>query len=252
MPYRRLPNTDQARLRALQMAIEKAGAADFSEQVLPYKLVSEAQRFYSSFKTQVSQKHDTFESKVTANKQFRHELQKARMYISHFIQVLNLAVIRGEIKKSNKELYGLDPDLHIVPDLSTEQDLKFWGEKIIAGEQKRIAQGGYPIYNPNINKVKVFYDIFRDHSESHQFHENNSSRMTDNVGAMRAEADAIILEIWNTVEEYYKHLLPYARLLKCKAYGVVYYYRTGEAKLTRESDSKIQEALNSQTILQWS
>ena len=45
MPYRRLPNTDLARLHALQNAIQRAQIADYTEQVLPYKVQSEAQRF---------------------------------------------------------------------------------------------------------------------------------------------------------------------------------------------------------------
>ena len=65
------------------------------------------------------QSKDNYKSTVNVNKQYRHIVQNARMYISHFIQVLNLAVIRGEIKKEQKLLYGLDPHQHVVPDLTT-------------------------------------------------------------------------------------------------------------------------------------
>ncbi len=44
MPYRRLPNTDQARLSALQNAVQRASEADFMEQVLNYRTLSNAQR----------------------------------------------------------------------------------------------------------------------------------------------------------------------------------------------------------------
>ena len=74
------------------------------EQVLNYHTLSEAQRFLLQFENQVSQYRENFNSRVSANKQYRHMVQNARMYISHFIQVLNLAVIRGEIKKEAKEL----------------------------------------------------------------------------------------------------------------------------------------------------
>ena len=97
MPYRRLPNTDVARLHALQSAIQRAQEADYTEQVIPYKVQSEAQRFLVQFENTVMQSKDNYTSKVNANKQYRHIVQNARMYISHFIQVLNLAVIRGEI-----------------------------------------------------------------------------------------------------------------------------------------------------------
>ena len=252
MPYRRLPNTDQARLRALQLAIEKAGSADFTNQVLPYKLTAEAQRLFATFRTIILQKNDSMDSRASGNKQYRSKLQKARMYISHFIQVLNLAVIRGEIKKEQKELYGLDPDLHVVPDLSTDEEILHWGERIIAGETKRTAQGGYPIYNPNINKVKVYYDIFKEQQVNHQFQNSATSRLSGNVETMRKQVDDLILEIWNTVEEHYSGLYPYDKMQHCKAYGLVFYYRPEEKHLTPETDRRLAAAAESQTTLQWS
>ena len=252
MPYRRLPNTDLARLHALQHAVQRAQEADYSEQVLPYKLQSEAQRFLAQFENVVLQSKDNYTSSVKANKQYRHMVQNARMYISHFIQVLNLAVIRGEIKREQKLLYGLEPNDNVVPDLSTEENLLVWGKKIIEGEQKRMANGGFPIYNPAINKVKVHYDIFCEHQKQHTFHVQNTTRVQGDLGALRAQADALILTIWNQVEAYYKDLFPYARLLKCQLYGMVYYYRKGEKKLTAEVDRKLQQIRDSQPTIQWS
>ena len=133
MPYRRLPTTDQTRLHALQRAVQKANEADFTDQVISYKTLSEAQRFLMIFENQVSQYHSNFQNKVSANKQYRHVTSKARMYISHFIQVLNMSVIRGEIKKDFKTLYGLEPNEHTLPDLSTDDALLEWGKKIIQG-----------------------------------------------------------------------------------------------------------------------
>ena len=252
MPYRRLPNTDLARLHALQNAVHRAQEADFSEQVLPYKLQSEAQRFLAQFENVVMQSKDNYASSVKANKQYRHVVQNARMYISHFIQVLNLAVIRGEIKKEQKLLYSLDPLNHIVPDLSSEDYVLEWGKKIIDGEQKRMANGGFPIYNPAITKVKVYYDIFCDHYRQHAFHEQNTERVQGNLGPMRAQADALILDIWNKVEGHYAHLYPYERMMKCQLYGVIYYYRKGEKKLSAETDRELQRVAASQPTIQWS
>lgn len=251
MPYRRLPNTDLARLHSLQRAVHRAQEADFGEQVLPYKLQSEAQRFLAQFENVVLQSKDNYTSSVKANKQYRHVVQNARMYVSHFIQVLNLAVIRGEIKKEQKLLYGLDPLNHVVPDLSTEENLEEWGQKIIEGEQKRMANGGFPIYNPAINKVKVYYDIFKEHHQQHAFHVQNTERVQGDLAPMRAQADALILEIWNTVEKYYEKEFPYARMMKCQLYGLIYYYRKGEQKLSAETDRKLREIRDSQPTIQW-
>ena len=251
MPYRRLPNTDLARLHSLQRAVMRAQQADYSEQVIPYKLQSEMQRFLVPFEHAVMQSKDNYTTSVKANKQYRHMVQNARMYISHFIQVFNLAVIRGEIKKEHKLLYGLDPTQHIVPDLSTEEALEEWGKKIIDGEQQRMANGGFPIYNPAINKVKVHYDIFCEHRRQHAFHVQNTERVQGDLESLRKQADELIIQIWNTVEDYYKNEFPYARLMKCQLYGIIYYYRKGEKKLTAEIDHKLQQLRDSQPTIEW-
>ena len=252
MPYRRLPNTDLARLHALQTAVQRAQSADYTEQVLPYKVMSEAQRFLIPFENAVMMSKDNYTSSVKANKQYRHIVQNARMYISHFIQVLNLAVIRGEIKKEQKLLYGLDPHENVVPDLSQEEYILEWGKKIIDGEQKRMANGGFPIYNPAINKVKVHYDIFCEHQRQHTFHVQNTERVHGDLEPLRDQADAIILDLWNRIEKFYEKELPYARMMKCQMYGVVYYYRKGEKKLTAEGDRELQLIKDSQPTIQWS
>jgi hypothetical protein len=68
---------------------------------------------------------------------------------------------------------------------------------------------------------------------------------------MRTQADAIILSIWDQVENFYKDELPYAKLQKCQAYGMIYYYRTGEAKLTPQTDQQILNGRAQQTKLEW-
>ena len=249
MPYRRLPKTDQARLHALQRAVQQAANAPYNEQVINYRTLSEAQRFLMQYENQVAQYHANFDSKVSANRQYRHRVRNARMYISHFIQVLNLAVIRGEIKRSQKELYKLDPKSNALPDLTTEDGLIEWGQNIIDGEQQRTAAGGFPIYNPAINKVKVHFEMFKEDYTSHLLHKKTHSRVFEDTESLRKQVDEIILSIWDQVEAFYKDELPYAKSQKCQAYGMIYYYRRGEAKLTPETDEQILRNRAQQTML---
>ena len=249
MPYRRLPKTDQARLHALQRAVQQAANAPYNEQAINYRTLSEAQRFLMQFENQVAQYHANFDSKVSANRQYRHRVRNARMYISHFIQVLNLAVVRGEIKRNQKELYKLNPKSNALPDLTTEEGLLEWGQNIIDGENQRIAAGGFAIYHPTINKVKVHYEMFKEDYTNHQLYKKTHSRVFEDTETLRKQADTIILSIWDQVEAFYKDELPYAKLQKCQAYGMIYYYRTGEAKLTPQTDEQIIAQRAQQTKL---
>ena len=183
----------------------------------------------------MSQYNQTFESQVIANKKYQQIIKNVRLYISHFIQVLNLAVIRGEIKKENKRFYKLQPDDYTVPDLTSEAALMEWGKNIIDGENERTRNGGIPIYNPTIVKVKVHYDIFKEYKNNQKLFQESTSRNQDNVASMRAEVDKIILDIWNQVEaSFAAEPSPYKRLKVCERYGVVYYYRRGEQIVTED------------------
>lgn len=153
-----------------------------------------------------------------------------RLYISHFIQVLNFCVIRKEIKPEMKKLYGLDVNDFTVPDLNTEASLLSWGERIITGEQERLRQGGTPIYNPAIAKVRVHYDLFKDGSIAQKTFQRSTNRTLDAIAQQRNTADSIILDIWNQVEEHYKDLPEAKRRERCEAYGLRYYYRKNEPR----------------------
>lgn len=236
MPYRRLPNTDQARLRALRAAIQKADKQDFNEQIITLKTTHDAKTYLSVFEKQLIQYQHTLENQVSANKRYQQIVHNARLYISHFIQVLNLAVIRGDIKKDHKLFYQLDPNVHTVPDLTTEAALIQWGKYIIDGENERVRNGGLPIYNPAIAKVQVHYEVFKEYKSTQKIHQSSTNRSWEELVSLREKGDAIILEIWNQVEAKFKDEKPYSRLTKCQQYGLVYYYRKGEKELTIADD----------------
>ncbi len=236
MPYRRLPNTDKARLKALRMAVDESEKQQLNESPISYKLLHESKTICSVFDNVVQQYNQTFESQVVANKKYQQIIKNVRLYISHFIQVLNLAVIRGEIKAENKRFYKLEPDDYTVPDLTSEVALMEWGKNIIDGENERTRNGGIPVYNPTIVKVKVHYDIFKEYKNSQKLFQESTSRNQDHVASMRADVDKIVLEIWNQVEAAFAHLPLAERLAVCSRYGVVYYYRKGEQNLTTDGE----------------
>lgn len=235
MPYRRLPNTDQARVRALKAAVEKGDMYNVRDLAISLKTLSEARNFLRKFEAAQIYYTQCYENQARASRKHQSNVKTARLYISHFIQVLNLAVLRDEIKVAHKDLYGL-PEANVVPDLLSETALAEWGRKIIEGEKKRTAQGGIPIYNPTIARVKVHYDIFVDSYERQKNYQALTNRSLDALAAMRDRADELILDIWNQVEARYQNITPNeVRLEKCRDYGLIYYYRNNE-KVKEETE----------------
>jgi len=241
MPYRRLPNTDQARLRALRTAVQFSEKQNYSTQVINYKTILDARNFLNVFEKQLVQYQHTLDNQVSANKRYQQIVHNARLYISHFIQVLNLSVIRGDIKKDHKIFYHLDPNSHTVPDLTTEAALLQWGKAIIDGENERVRNGGLPIYNPAIAKVQVHFEVFKEYKITQKLHQNSTNRTWEELVKFREKGDAIILDIWNQVEAKFKDEKPFSRLTNCQNFGLIFYYRKGEMELTVADDMETVE-----------
>ena len=210
MPYRRLPNTDQARIRALKAVVVKGDICNVYDLAVSLKALTDARNFLTKFEAAQAYYADCFERQARAGRKHQANVKTARLYISHFIQVLNLAVIRSEVRIAHKEYYGLDTSNNNVPDLSTEPALAEWGRKIVDGEN---------------------YDIFMDCYEKQKNLQSLTARSLDTLASMRAEADGLILDIWNQVEKKFEEVTPNEKRLDlCRDYGIIYYYRTGEKR----------------------
>lgn len=228
MPYRRLPKTDAARLRALSTLLNNSDIYMARNRFIDWKTINRARPAYDRLYTACEQ------YKLCITTQARHsarigKLQRnALMYISHFLQVLFMSVERGEIKKASLRLYGLDETATALPYMKTAESLLEWGRRIIAGEKARIKNGGRAIYNPTIGMVSTHYDIFRDIYEQLKNIQSRTSRANSAIQAMRAEVDDILLDLWNQIERHYESEPPEVRYQECRKLGVVYYNRKGD------------------------
>lgn len=237
MPYRRLPKTDASRIVAMRRAIDTESVNYGEKQPVPFVYLQQLKSMLNPFETQVKSFQFYYNKRVADNKKVYEATRNARMYLSHFIQVLNLAVERGEIKRSRKSLYGLDEKSSTVPRLISDDDIYVWGQKIIDGERKRIAEGGIALAWPSIQRVKVNYEVFLECRITKRTSQQSADREHNNVAEMRNIIDDLLLKVWDSIEEFYSDLKPYAKMVACQRCGVVYYYRHGEKHLSKETDA---------------
>lgn len=231
MPYRRLPKTDRARLSALKCVLDNDSIYTVQNKVISKKMLSAAETVYKRFEKVHTAYLSTLRMGNRDEKVYKERLRMARMFISHFIQVLHLAMQRGEIRTSYQSLYGFEETDFTVPDLGTERLVLQWGEQVIAGERERLKYNGVPVYNPNIAKVAVHYDLFKDMFNSRRHLLDLRAEALERVVALRPEVDEVLLEMWNEIELYFKDMPLAERVSNCRTYGVVYYHRRGETPL---------------------
>lgn len=228
MPYRRLPKTDAARLKVLKTLLDNNDIYTVRNRFIDWKSLNRAQPVYDHLLTACEQ------YRVCRQAQTRHKgriekLQRnATMYVSHFLQVLLMAVERGEIKRSTLKLYGLPDDTTALPNLKTMDGLTEWGKHTIEGERERLKRGGRPIYNPTIGMVSTHYDIFVDIYQQQKQLQERTQRALDDIQRLRPEADEVILDIWNQIEKHFENEPPEVRFAECRKFGIIYYYRRHE------------------------
>ena len=235
MPYRRLPNTDAARLRALKAALKKGQQEDRDSIAYPFALKQKIDFFIPKFEATIANSKVAREVQSSSSSKVSEHTKKARLYISHFIQVLNFCIARGELKPSARTFYSLDENDSKVPSLLSEKELLIWGEKVIKGEQSRISSGGgNPIYSPSIALVKANFENFKENYTRQKQFQNNSARQSSNIVPFRQDADALILDIWNHVEGKYEGVKDEEeKRYMCEEYGLTYVFRRGEKERIR-------------------
>jgi hypothetical protein len=234
MPYRRLPNTDTARIKAMKLALEKGKELPPNKLAYSSKLIVRLQKFLPQFTQNYQLYRQVLASQNKKSRDYNEVVRKARMYLTHFIKVMNMAIYRGELPAETRAFYGLATDESTVPMMNTENDLMNWGRRIIEGEVFRIKKGGSPITNPTIAVVKVRFENF---IEAWTFHNTLSKRTleyTEKNHILRKEADEIILQLWNEVETRHNELPEDDRKSLCEEYGLVYFYRKGELEKSRK------------------
>ncbi len=232
MPYRRLPNTDQARLRALRTANKKGSVTNPFDLAFSQRLFLQIKAFLPLYEQAIEQYNFSKNRQIKYGKLVNDQFKITRLYVSHFLQVLNFGIIRGEIKPEVRTLFSLSKDDRSVPELGTEQQLIQWGKKVIVGEEKRIAMGGNGIYNPSIAMVKIKYEKFTDYYNDHKNLQVTTQKMHDKVTELREKADNLILCLWNEVEANFEDQPRDIKREKCTDYGVVYMFRKQEKELS--------------------
>jgi hypothetical protein len=228
MPYRRLPNTDTSRIKAMRIALEKGKEMPPHKLAYSSKTVLKLEKTLQQFQHSIQLYRTTLSSQNKKNREYYETVRKAKLYLTHFIRVMNMAIYRGELPAEARAFFGLATDDSNVPFLNTENELLSWGRRIIEGEEYRIKKGGSPITNPTIAVVKVRFGNFLDALNHHNTLLKRTVEYSEKINSLRKEADEIILNLWNEVEKKYHDYDDEERKAMCEDYGLVYFYRKNE------------------------
>lgn len=242
MPYRRLPNTDSSRLKALETLLENNDIYTARERFLQWKDINEARTLYDKLLTATKQYDMDRQAQRRSASRIEPLQRKAYLYLSHFIQVLLMGIMRGEIKRSALKLYGMQDDATQSPLAPLPSSILEWAPKIVEGEKERIKRGGRPIYNPSIGMVQTHFDIFSETYAKQKQLQQRTHAMEQKLKQMRPDIDSVILRIWDQIEAHFSEegKLVADRVEDCQRFGVRYYLRRKE-KRAKQAENEQQD-----------
>ena len=228
MPYRRLPKTDASRLQALRALTDSNASYTVEARFLDRSMIAEARQLCERLSQALEQYQLCMRTQVRYARRIAGLQHQAMMYLSHFLQVLFLAIERGEISRDILPMYGLEPGATAVPYLKTSEAVMEWAPKVIAGEKSRVKKGGKPVLTPPIGAVVTHFDVFKGMYDSQRQYQMRTKAALADISSLRTRIDEVILCLWNQIEQHYENEPPETRYTQCRRYGIVYYYRRHE------------------------
>ena len=256
MPYRRLPNSTPAILRLFTTAqatyhntpnaADRAIPADLwlkLDDTAPASLASSFQKEASDVaRTQAAQAPLTNALSLSA--------ARLTMFCSHFHQVLDLGIARGDFAAGARSYYARDLHATALPSLASYQEVGEIAAAIVKGEADRqTAEGANyrPMARPSAAEVSAARATFTTARQQAQQAEANTNREQEEVSAIYAQAQELAADICDEVEHFYrKDPSASSRRAKSRQWGVVYIYDKNEPIDAGDTTGQVTEAAPNQ------
>lgn len=262
MPSRRLPNTTPAVLRTLKTAHDTykntpnaADRAISGEQFAQLDLAATPPSLLSRFMKESSDVDNAQAGQAPLTSDLAQKSARLTTFVSHFHQVLDLGITRGEFRTGARSYYGRDVTATTLPDLTTYDAVADAAQKIVTGEAARQAAettGFKPMALPTAAEVGAHLAAFTTARNASQQAQVKTDQERADVSALYPAAQELAVDLCDTVEFFYrKDLDPASRRARCARWGVVYFYEPNEAPtptVTDGSAAPAAPATSSETI----
>lgn len=157
---------------------------------------------------------------------------KTAMFCSHFLQVFNLCVKRGEYPEGNRAIYKLPAETDKLPALALEAQITTVAKNIITGEQMRVAEGGVPMSRPSAAEVEACYTLYHNLIIAASNAAQELDAAQEAVQALNKEVNGVIKKVWSEVETFYNEQTRESMREHARRWGVVYDRQGGPKKIT--------------------
>lgn len=222
MPHLHRPETDKQRYAALT-----AAKAKYETTAAPLRAFSTATYnrlvvFLPIYKAKLQQRSTALSQQAKGVSVIGPKRRMLRLYIGHFIIGLDNAILRQELPASVRAYYQLPTGSRTLPKLTTDDDLLLWAQRVVNGEDARIAAGGAALTNPTATQVNDQLIGFEPLVEDLSTRKTAYDDAQEAVAALWPEADELLKDIWDEVLFHFRKDDPPSLRRKAREWGLVY------------------------------
>ena len=230
---RTLPNSNVNRQTAILHARETKGVVAPEDMAITPGVATRIDTLAVTYTVAIDKVHMALGDQVEKTDEKNHLMRITTVFEKDMIKALNTAINRSELtgdglfSKKDRVYYTLSPEQDTLPKLTTEAEVMMWGMNILKGESARIAEGKTPIAQPSVAELNNWYQQFRDTNNEQTALKNAYDHAQEDLEALKPEADALVRDIWDDAENFYRHEDIESKRRDCREWGVIY--------ITRES-----------------
>ncbi|MFN0031568.1 MAG: hypothetical protein ACKVOR_05360 [Flavobacteriales bacterium] len=222
---RQLPRTVDSRNQALQNAVQKRTSLPPADDTLRTATNTTLTALQTSYVAGITSRNNG-KAAVSNNTIIKNDAgTNVRMFISHFLQVFNLAVDRGTFPQGDRAYYNMDVDSPTLPDTATDQAVVTVYNYILVGETQRTAAGGAPMANPSMAEVTTAFGPFQTALVTQSNLKDALDIAEEALDDLNVQADELIRKIWDEVESKYADEPKESQRQNAREWGVTYVSR---------------------------
>lgn len=238
MPHRRLANSVPALVRLFQSAIATYhNTSNAADRALPADLWAQLDdtdpnSLASRFLKEASEVDLAQAAQAPLSSALSRAAARLTMLCSHFHQVLDLAIARGDFAVGARSYYGRDVNAKSLPKLASYDDVQAVAQNIVKGEAARqTAEGAsyLAMALPSAANVAAALSAFTAARQASQQAEVTTDQQREDVSNLYAQAYELGVDIYAEVEHFYrKDASASSFRAKCRRWGLVYLYDKNE------------------------
>jgi len=229
MPYRTPINTDAGRISFMERCLmQNENEATTKNPMIETDTMAGMKQILPEFNTAMTQRGKEAADQIPAVAQKEETKAICSMWISHFFQGLSFWIKRELHDEGIYKYYSMDVKGPVVPPLYQDSEVLYWGEQLLQGEAKRIADGGPAMLNPSAEQFKPIYEAYKGKLQILQKEKNELNAAEEAVNSLRARVDQVIDDAISELEFRLRKFDAPNRRRKMRTYGVSFSYRPEE------------------------